>query len=179
MWNWWHIWWSLAHWVHSHGWIMWHAWVPHHEGRSIHCARPHRGVQEAAPATPAKQPPSKRLPRRGTEGHQRFGFATGREQRGQEADRLPSRPIRAASQPGTLRRLVRGGGDGANSVPRRQLHEGRGLRQGKGERLGGGRSCRRIPARHGDPRPTDGGAESSPEAVQETVSGARGPGPGA
>lgn len=154
MWNWRHIRWSLAHRVHSHRWIMRHAWVPHHEGSSIHSARPHRGVQEAPPATPAKKPPSKLLPRRGAKGHQRLGLTAGREQRGQEADRLPSRPIRAASQPGTLRRLVRSGGNGADGVPRRQLHEGRGLRQGEGERLRGGRSSRRVPARHRDPRPS-------------------------
>lgn len=32
VWNWWHIWWSLTHRVHSHGRIMWHAWVSHLKG---------------------------------------------------------------------------------------------------------------------------------------------------
>lgn len=122
----------------------------HHKRAAVHSAGPHGGAEQAAPAAPAKKAPSEWLPRRGAEGHQRLGLPAGREQRGQQADRLAGRPIGAPCQPGALRRLVGGRSDGTDGVPRRQLHEGRGLRQGERQRLRGGRGRRRrrVPSGH-------------------------------
>uniref|UniRef100_A0A7M4FW96 ARF like GTPase 6 interacting protein 6 n=1 Tax=Crocodylus porosus TaxID=8502 RepID=A0A7M4FW96_CROPO len=138
----------------------------HHEGAVS--ARPHRRVEQAAPTAAAEQPPPELLPR-GPKGHEGLGLPAGREQRGQQADRLARRPIRAAAEPAALRRLVRGGGDGAHGVPRRQLHEGRRLRQRERQRLrrGRGRRRRRVPAGHRGPGPTRPAEPRNLQAEQE------------